>query len=405
MTSPRSAALLLFCLLMFGLAGVRGQEKQPSDKAKEIAGKSEFLRSVPKHFATLKAVDPALRRVTLLLEGESLAKVWDLTADAEIKVAGWWGRLDQLTVGDRVWAWFETNRAKQPVAIFMLADEISEQDIHGPGAKLEAVDAGTGTLTLKSATGKSRVLPAKKAQVLGGKAMAASSLDKFTPGGQVYVQTAEDQVRLVLDPEAFEAARVKQQAALRKRWTDEGLPGTVVFLHRFTGEMELMLDHEAIRWGRTLKPGDQVTLPANPPIPAVVRQVRPWRERTQVRLVVAAADLGDLSTGQRVALRMTAPSAEVETAALPPGLDEPRSKPERIEWFLAHIYCTCKVKGDGCTGHFYTLSSCNPNACGMPNTMRKNLAEKIDKGLTDKQIFEELLNDRGNDLIKPHLLP
>ena len=45
----------------------------------------------------------------------------------------------------------------------------------------------------------------------------------------------------------------------------------------------------------------------------------------------------------------------------------PRERAERIEWFLASIYCTCKVTNDICTGDFYTLSSCNPNGCGMPN--------------------------------------
>src|SRR5262249_9927413 len=162
----------------------------------------------------------------------------------------------------------------------------------------------------------------------------------------------------------------------------EGLPGTVTFLHRLTGEMELMLDHEAMRWGRSLKPGEQVTLPATPPIKGVVRQVKPWRERTQVRLVVATFDQAELRPGQRVRLKMSAPADEIERATLPPDIDQPRAtKEERIDWFLASIYCTCKIGGDGCTGHFYSLASCNPNACGMPNLVRKTLAEKIDKGL------------------------
>src|SRR5262245_29808226 len=103
-------------------------KKPAEEKMKEVAGTAEFLRSVPKHFATLKALDPARRQVTLLIEGETLAKVWPLTPDAELKVAGWWGRIEQLNPGDRVWAWFQTDRKKQPVALAMLADEPSEQD-------------------------------------------------------------------------------------------------------------------------------------------------------------------------------------------------------------------------------------------------------------------------------------
>lgn len=63
------------------------------------------------------------------------------------------------------------------------------------------------------------------------------------------------------------------------------------------------------------------------------------------------------------------------------------------------------MAGNVCTGHFYTLASCNPNGCGMPNAMRQTLRRRIDAGLTDRQIFEELLKQHGPDLVRPHLLP
>jgi hypothetical protein len=376
------------CLLP---APLRADDPKPvNDKIKEVAGTAEFLRSVPKHFATLQAVAKDRQRVTLLLEGETLAKVWPLTPDAEVKVAGWWGRPEQLTLGDRVWVWFQTDRAKQPVAVAMLADELSEQDIHGPGVTV--VSASDGRLTLKPVKGPNRAVK------VGG-----PNLPKV--GSQVYVQSKGNVARLVLTPDEFEKRRAEQKAGLRKRWADEGLPGSVSFLHRFSGEMELMLDHEAIRWGRSLKLGDKVTLAVDPPIAAVVKTVKPWRERTQLRLVVHGRDQTDLNPGQRVRLKMTTPPTEVDSSPLPPDLDRPRSKDERVEWFLASIYCTCKVKGDGCTGHFYTLASCNPNGCGMPNHMRKKVAGLIDKGLTDKQIYEQLLKEQGPEMVRPHLLP
>ena len=169
--------------------------------------------------------------------------------------------------------------------------------------------------------------------------------------------------------------------------------------------MEFMLDHEAMRWGRSLKLGDTVTLQAAPPIPAVVKHMSPWRERTQVRLVVHSKDLADLALGQRLALRMEPPPAEADTAGLPLDLDRPRTKAERIDWFLSSIYCPCGVKGDNCTGDFYTLASCNPNGCGMPNFMRKVIADKMDRGMTDKQILEELLKEHGPNLMRQHLRP
>jgi phosphonate transport system substrate-binding protein len=380
--------------------GKTPDSKQVNDKIKEIAGRAEVLKAVRKYFATLKAVDPARQRVTLLLEGETLPKVWDLTPDAEIKRAGWWARLDQLTLGDRVWVWFKINRNQEPLAVLMLADELSEQDIHGSGVTLEARDAKS--MTLKPVKGATRTLQTQGIEAVRGK--DGSALDGFTAGEHVFVQSAGDKGRLILDGAAFEARRAEQKAALRQRWGAEGLPGTVIFLH-LSGEMEFMLDHEAIRWGRSLKPGDKVKLQTTPPVPAVVKLVRPWRERTQLRLVVAGADVAELTLGQRCSLLMDVPPPEVDTALLPPDLDRPRSRDERVEWFLSSIYCTCAVKGDVCTGHFYTLASCNPNGCAAPNAMRKELAAHIDQGLNDKEIFEALIKVHGPELLRPHLLP
>ena len=374
----------------------RPSGKRLEEKVREIAGTAEFLRYVPKHFARLEAVDAGRRRVRLLIEGERLAKVWTLTDDAEIKVHGWWGRLDQLEVGDRVWAWFKLDRRKQPVAVMMLADELSEQDIHGPGVQITA-SAGN-RITFKPVKGAefSLTVPPHREP---GEPIAPPKMLRT-----VYVQSAGGKVRLLLDTDGFEALRAKQRAKLAKRWAAEGLPGTVTFLH-LSGESDFMLDHEAIRWGRSLEPGDKVFLQAEPPIPAVVKQVRPWRERTQLRLVIHGLDQADLKLGERLRLKMTPPSKEVLEAKLPPDVDRPRSREERLEWFLASIYCTCPVKGDRCTGMFYTLASCNPNGCGMPHAMRLHLSRKIDRGLTDRQIFEEMLKTYGPTLVRPHLLP
>src|SRR6266851_9938166 len=276
-------------------------KKTLNDKVKEISGTAEFLRSVPKYFATLRAVDAPQHRVTLLIEGESLPKVWSLAPDAEIKRAGWWARLDQLQTNDRVWVWFETDRHQQPRAVSMICDELSEQEIHGGGVVLESSQANE--IIVKPAVGKSRSIGANKTEVFRGS--AKSRLDEFKKSEKVYVQTTPQGARLILDTAAFAGRKEEQKAALRKIWTEQGLPGAVVFLHRFSGEMDLMLDHEAMRWGRSLKPGDAVRLQTAAPIPAVVKQVKPWRERTEVRLVVAAADMGDLTPGQRLALHMS----------------------------------------------------------------------------------------------------
>lgn len=320
-----------------------------NDAIKAVAGSAEFLQNVPKKFATLNSIDMAKRSVTMLIDGDKEASTWTITPDAELKVGGWWGRLEQFKPGQRVWAWFSVDRTKKPRAVFMLSDEASEQEIH--------------------ALAKANPKNAKSAE-----------FDKV------------------------DALRKTQQQWLRKRWLDEGLPGTLGFLHVYSGETDVILDHETMRWARSLVPGDKVELAAQPPIKAVVKNVSAQREKTQVRVVIHSLDLTELHTGQRVHMKMKAPAADVESAQIPPDIDRPKEKQERIEWFLANIYCTCSVAGDRCTGHFYTLASCNPNGCGHPNMTRAQLSALIDQGLSNRDIFEELLRDRGPAMLRPHLL-
>jgi hypothetical protein len=345
----------------------------------------------------------------LVLEEETESKVWGLRPDAEVWHAGWWGRLDQFTVGDRVWVWFDTDGARQPLAVSLLADELSEQDLYAP-VKVKGVNTsvpGPGTVTLETVRGgkpTARAVKLAKAEVFRGDAKAPH--DSLKVGEQVHVQTTGEDARLILDPAAFEKRRVAQQAALRKRWADEGLPGTLIFSRPEHHSVELMLDHEAMRAGRSLQVGDKATLQAAKPIPAVVQQVRPWRERTRVLLTVDGPEASALTVGERVPLRPSAPPA-AEDDPLPAGLGQSRDKTERVEWLMSGIYCTCGMH-DGCAGHFFTLAACNAGTntpCGMAKRTRAEVAEMIDKGQTDRQIFEALLEGRGPKLLRPHLSP
>jgi Protein of unknown function (DUF3179) len=322
-----------------------------NEAVKEVAGTAEFLRLLPKPWATLKAVDPKARTVALLLDGEREVKTWPVEPDAEVKVGGWWARLDQFRSGDRVWVWLKLNRKKSPISVVMLADEVSEFDMHGSLSK-----------------------------------PAAGEKPKFTA-------------------EQVEAKRKEQKARLRKRWAEDGLPGTLTFLHVFSGELEITLDHEAMRWGRSLRVGDVVHLTAEPPIKGLVKAVTPWRERTVVRLVVGELESSELKIGQRLGLKMTAPAMAVEDSPYPPDIDRPRAGAERVEWFLASTYCACGVGKDTCTGHFYTLASCNPNGCGMPNRVRKDVVGMIERGSSDRQIWDELVKAHGPLMLRPHLAP
>jgi hypothetical protein len=374
-----------------------------------VAGPLGNLNAASRRFATLKAVDPERRQVTLLLEGEARAREWPFRPDAEVWRDGWWGRPDQLTPGDRVWVWFQLDGARQPVAVALLADELSQQHLYAP-ERVKAVDVtgpGRGTVTLEKRATKptARTLQAGEAEVYRGG--AKTGLKGLKVGDMVYVQTAGAGARLILDEAALAERRAGQRALLRKRWSKEGLPGTVLFSHPDRAEVELMLDHEAIRAGRSLKAGDKVTLRAARAIPGEVRLLRPWRERTQLLLAVKAEDLSSVKVGQR---------ASVWGATLPGKADDPspaglgvpsRGKRERVEWLAASVYCPCKMH-DQCAGHFFTLAACNAgpdHPCGTAKRLRGQMAELIDEGRTDQQILEALLKEHGPKLLRPHMLP
>jgi hypothetical protein len=369
------------------------------------AGAHGNLDATARHFGILKNVDPAHERVTVLVEGEKDPKEWPLSPGAELWCAGWWSRLDQFTIGDRVWLWFAKDHAGQPVAIALLADELSEQALYAP-VMIKAVEP-TGTVsfeTVRASKPIMRTVKLSNAEVYRGDSKARQ--DSLKVGDTVYLQTVGEHARLVLDAAGFEQRRVGQKKALAKRWIDEGLAGTLMFSHPDSHEVELVLDHEGMHWGRSLQAGDEVTLQAKTAIPGSVRRLRPWRERTQVSVRLEGSGPA-LTAGQRVKLRLAAPPAAADCDSIPKGLNRSVSKTDRVEWLMSSIYCTCTMN-DVCAGHVFTLAACDAgpgHTCGLAKSTRPELANMIDQGQTDVQIFEKLLKDRGPKLLGPHMLP
>ena len=88
---------------------------------------------------------------------------------------------------------------------------------------------------------------------------------------------------------------------------------------------------------------------------------------------------------------------------------------EEVDWpvMISPTGASLLFHGDGETavaraaskfGMFYSLSSCNVNACGGPNQWRGMIGEQIDMGLSDREIFEKYRDSHGPDFWRPHLL-
>ncbi|HEX7899478.1 MAG TPA: hypothetical protein VF950_17050 [Planctomycetota bacterium] len=362
--------------------------------------RATLLRRALKPHAAFRGVEAG--RIALRVEGEAEDRAWPLDPEAEIRVKGYWGAVEDLVPGERVWVWARVDAENKPRAVFMVADEISEQDIHQVPWALTAVDPGRRTIELR------RKLDGKTEQVRTVRVPPAMELP--AAASAVYVQTAGGDLVRLADAAALAALKEAQKARLDERRAKTGLPGTVTALHLLSGEIEVALDHEAIRRGRAFKPGDRATLHLDKPfdaaqgrpVPVLVQEIRPWYERTRLTLVSNGRDLADVLPGRRVGV--SPPAGEPGASRLPPDAERPREPAARAEWMLASTYCSCSIAGDVCTGMFYTLAACNGMTCGMPKRVRGFVGPLIEKGLTDREIFEKMEAELGPAIWKPHLL-
>lgn len=379
---------------MIQLAALLLIASQDSDADKITKDRASLLRTAQKPLATFVGAERG--QVRLVPDKETAEKAWAVDPEAEVRVQGWWGRLEDLAPGERVWAWVRLDRAGKPRAVFMIADELSEQDIHQVPYTLASLDVEKGEVALK------RTLDRKNEQTRTLRLRAAA--DGLKPGDTVYVQTAGEEVRRIVNAEGLTALKEAQKARVEERLRKDGLPGTVTALHALIGEVEISFDHEGMRWARALKGGEIVRVNLESPIKAAVTEVRPWNERTRVSLVAVGRELADLSVGQRVKVAVPEPAADILRSKIPPDAGRPRDPAARAEWFLASTYCSCSIAGDGCTGMFYTLAACNSMKCGMPNRVRGFVRPLIQKGLPDSEILERMEEEYGPAIWKPHLL-
>ncbi|MGH7137491.1 MAG: hypothetical protein ACREHD_17235, partial [Pirellulales bacterium] len=105
-------------------------------------------------------------------------------------------------------------------------------------------------------------------------------------------------------------------------------------------------------------------------------------------------------------VRLAAPLSN-STTDLPVELGKSSTKGERLEWLMSALYCTCAMH-DGCAGHVFTLAACKAShdkPCGVAKQTREQLEVMIDKGYTDQRIVEDLLAERGPNLLRPHMQP
>jgi hypothetical protein len=399
MINATSAVALL---LLFTAA----QDPKGTDRI--LKERATLLRSANKLYAVFLDADPVKREIRLRSEESGEEMTWTLDADAEIRVHGWWGGLEDFHRGDRLWFWVRPAHDGAPHAVFMAADEISEQDIHQIPYALGLVNAATRRVELR------RKLDGKNEEVRSVELSAALTLSeegelvlgsaRAKSGDTVFVQTSGREIRRWVSPDGLAEMKRIQKQLLEARWRTSGLPGTVTGLHALSGEIEILLDHEGMRWGRYLRSGDAVKIHLEKDVEAVTLEVRTWNERTRIMLAAAGKEIADVTLGRRLRISVPEPPPEILASSLPSDAGRVHEGSLRAEWVLASTYCSCSIAGDGCTGMYYTLASCNGMTCGMPNRVRKFLAPLIEKGLPDKDLFEAMEREFGPAIRKPHLL-
>jgi hypothetical protein len=300
--------------------------------------RATLLRAAKKPYAEFVGADPSKGTVSLRLEPDGTEVEWPVDPEAELRVRGWWGGREDFVKGDRVWVWARPDRDGKPKAVFMLADEVSEQDIHQVAWTLAAVE--DAKLVLK------RKLDPKGNEETRELRRAASLELKAAPGAIVYVRSAKGEALEVVEAEGLYAMKRAQKERLEARWKRDGVPGTVGRVNALVGELELVVDHEAMRPARSLKPGDKLKLRLEKPVAVVVGSMHPWNERTKLALIAAGRDLADLRPGTRARLGLPDPDPAAD-GKFPPDMGRPRDGADKENWFLASTYCTCSIAGDG----------------------------------------------------------
>jgi hypothetical protein len=384
--------------------------QDPKSTEKILKERATLLRSAKKLYAAFVEANPAMGEIRLRSEEDGEEKTWALDAEAEIRIRGWWGGLEDLVPGERIWFWVRPDREGKLRAIFMVADEISEQDIHQVPYALSSVDVERREIEVrrkldgKTEEVRSLRVPDTLAPVRDGDDVVLGAAARVKPGGTVFIQASGKELLRIATPEGLPAVKSAQKERMEARWRKTGLPGTVTGLHAVTGEIEILLDHEAMHWGRALKAGDPVKIHLDRPVTAVTLEVRPWNERTRVLLAAAGREFSDVTVGRRIRIGVPEPAAEVLASHLPPDAGRPRDSAARADWVLASTYCACSIAGDGCTGMYYTLAACNGMTCGMLKRVRTFLAPLIEKGLSDRELLEAMEKEFGAAIWKPHLL-
>jgi len=371
----------------------------------------EYLGYLPKMMARIESIDEKNRTVKLLLEGDKYVKTWPIAAEAEIWRHGYWGRLSQFHPKDRVWVWLNIDAEETPTSVAFLGDSLSQQYLNDVRWRVKKISESSG-MGFESGS-KIYDIKVKRGgiahRIRRGGVQAMFDTPGPPTGKEVYLDVDNENSDFgskIYEIKEFDALRADQMHWLRKHWRDDGLPGTVMANDVIGGELEVRLDHEAMRWGRSLKPDDKVTVVGKVQLELKVASVAVDRQCTRLKLsTVREPDAGEFSRGQRVGVKMKWPAKEIDESPYPTDIDRKRTDDERIEWFLASIYCTCPVNENTCTGQFFTLASCNPGGCGAPKTTRAELRELIAKKFTDKQIWDSLLKDRSPLMARPHLLP
>lgn len=197
-----------------------------------------------------------------------------------------------------------------------------------------------------------------------------------------------------------EAERQRQAARQLQRWNEDGLPARLADVDAVKGRAVMVVAREGSGWARTLKRKDAVRLQPKEgrAFAATVVECWPDAQRTKLKIVAEGRFLSTLSAGQDMWLRMKPPEKTSSLDAL-----GGQSVSERIARILSTVYCTCGIMAEQCAGKFFTLEACNAHGCPMYPSMKRELAEWMQAGMTDEQIIQKLVKRDGEKVLKPHL--
>lgn len=359
-----------------------------------------------KGYARIVSVDPALRQITLVPEGETKERSVGWNFETEFYSRGMWGNAIDFVPDQRVFVLAATNDDQEWKTAHAIADEISMQGMSRPHM-LKQYDRENGKIVLVDETGGRAPIDL----LFDSRTIFVSAGPDPIPVGQAcFCNTRSGNdgrvVMELLDATSFASEQRRRFQVRLDSAATNGLAGRIVNVNQSSNRVTALFRRSDSWIGRGLQIGDKARVQfagsTEPQKRVTIADIRPDQARLRVTFDVPPDAIAAFAAHSELTLIAKLP--KTLDPIMPPDLGRFTVRQDRIDYFLSTIYCTCELPADECAGHWNTLAACKAHDCSKLNQLTQVIGEWIDAGLTDPQILDALIKREGEQVLRQHYM-